>query len=111
MCEKTAWWFSIPLAMVVVAGTKAADAFSDYFQRGRYEVTLSSGVMFSPIGADRGRHTVDYTLSGLQFGWMLTDPGPAAWWRGNLEVAAEIMGGDVFEGRGNYLAGGTAWLS
>jgi len=110
MRKKTGWWFAIPLVMAVVAGAKAGDAFSDYFQRGKYEATLASGVMFSPIGADRGRHTVDYTLSALQFGWMVTEPGRATWWRGNLEVAAEVMGGDVFEGRGNYLAGGTAWL-
>jgi lipid A 3-O-deacylase len=112
MTKKASWWFSISLAMVcsVVTGARAGDDFSDYFQRDRYEATLASGVMFSPVGADKGRHTVDYTLSGLQFGWMMTEPGRPAWWRGNLEVAAEAMGGKVFEGRGSYLAGGTAWL-
>jgi hypothetical protein len=112
MSKKPVLRLSLSLAMICAfeTGARAGDDFSDYFQHDKYEATLASGVMFSPIGADKGRHTVDYTLSGLQFGWMLTEPGRPAWWRGNLEVAAEAMGGDVFKGRGNYLAGGTAWL-
>jgi lipid A 3-O-deacylase len=112
MSKKPGWWFSISLAMVCagVTGAKAGDDFPDCFQRNKYEATLASGVMFSPIGADKGRHTVDYTLNGLQLGWMLTDPGRPAWWRGNWETAFEAMGGAVFEGRGNYIAGGSAWV-
>lgn len=114
MIKKAGWWFSISLVLACAgaAGAEAdqPDDFSGYFQRDKYEAALASGVMFSPIGADRNRHTVDYTLSGLQFGWMLTDVGRSGWFRGNLEVAAEAMGGEVFNGRGNYLAGGTAWL-
>lgn len=111
MRKKPGWWFLISFAMLCAAatGAKAADDFSDYFQPGKHEVTLASSVMFSPIGADRNRHTVDYTLSGLQLGWMLTEPGRSAWWRGNWEVAIEAMGGAVFEGRGSYIAGGTVW--
>ncbi|HEX4264551.1 MAG TPA: acyloxyacyl hydrolase [Verrucomicrobiae bacterium] len=109
---KKVGWFSVSLAMIYmgVTGAKAGDDFSDYFQYDKYEVTLASGVMFSPIGADRNRHTVDYSLSGLQLGWMFTEPGQSAWWRGNWELAVEAMGGGVFEGRGNYFAGGTAWV-
>jgi lipid A 3-O-deacylase len=110
--RKKAGWFSVSLAIVCmgVTGAKAGDDFSDYFHYDKYEATLASGVMFSPIGADKGRHTVDYSLSGLQFGWMFTEPGRPAWWRGNWELAIEAMGGDVFEGRGNYIAGGTIWV-
>jgi opacity protein-like surface antigen len=93
------------------AETDPGNDLSDYFfHRGQYEIALSSGVMFSPIGADKNRHTVDYTLSGLQFGWMLTDVMGSGWLRGNVEVAGEAIGGAVWKGRGSYIAGGTAWL-
>ena len=72
-------------------------------------MALSSGAMFSPVGAVQNRPTVDYTLSGLQFGWMLSSPGQPGWLRGNWEVAVEAMGGEVFKGRGSYMAGGTLW--
>jgi len=114
MLKKPGWWFSVLL--MVACGTAAGEEadqqtdFSDYFQPDKYEVMLASGVMFSPIGADKGRHTVDYTLTGLQFGWMLTDVGRPVWWRGNWEVALEAMGGEVYKGRGSYIAGGTAWM-
>lgn len=68
-----------------------------------------SGVMFSPIGADKGRSTEDYTLSGLQFGWMLTEARGGGWLRGNWEVSLEAMGGAVYKGKGNYIVGGTLW--
>ena len=108
------WWFSILLALTC-AGAAAAEVeqqndFSDYFEHGRYELSLASGVMFSPIGADRNRHTVDYTLSGLQLGWMWTTPGEDRWWRGNWELAVEAMGGAVYKGRGSYIGGGTGWV-
>jgi opacity protein-like surface antigen len=108
------WWFSILLALActnaIAAEADQQNDFSDYFERGRYEVSLVSGAMFSPIGADRNRHTVDYTLSGLQFGWMMSTPGEQGWLRGNWELALEAMGGAVFEGRGSFIAGGTGWV-
>lgn len=66
--------------------------------------------MFSPIGANRGRPTLNYVLSGAQLGWMVTDVDHSAWVPGNLEVAGEVIGGAVFKGTGNYLAGGTGWI-
>jgi opacity protein-like surface antigen len=107
------WLFSIPLALsctgVIAADAERTKDVSDLFGHDKYELSLTSGAMFSPIGADRGRHTVDYTLSGLQFGWMLSEPGHAGWYRGNWEFALEAMGGTVFKGRGSYLVGGTVW--
>lgn len=66
--------------------------------------------MFSPIGADHLRGTENYTLSGLQFGWMLTEPGEDRWWRGNWELSLEAMGGAVYDGKGSFIAGGTLWV-
>lgn len=114
MNKKPGWRFSILLALTcgsaVGAEADQQNNFSDYFQRGNYELSLASGVMFSPIGADGGRPTVDYTLSGLQLGWMLSDVKGPGWFRGNWEVAAEAMGGEVFNGKGSYIVGGTLWL-
>jgi lipid A 3-O-deacylase len=107
-------WFSLSSAAICTMTSRATageqEGFSDYFQRGRYELTLGSGPMFSPVGADRNRYTVDYVLSGLQLGWMMTDVGGSGWLRGNWELSAEAIGGAVFKGRGSYLAGGTAWI-
>lgn len=113
MNRKLGWWFSVFIASactrVVGQGTLQSDSIDNLFERGKYELSLSSGVMFSPIGADKGRPTLNYTLSGLQLGWMLTDVTHSGWSSGNLEVAGEIIGGAVFNGPGNYLAGATAW--
>jgi lipid A 3-O-deacylase len=105
------WWFSIPLALVCAsaAGADATNDLSNYFHRDRYDVTVMSGPMFSPIGADHNRSTENYALSGLQFGWMLSDVGGGGWLRGNWEVSLEAMGGAVFAGKGSYIAGGTLW--
>jgi hypothetical protein len=113
MNRKLGWWFSVltasACARVLGQETVRSGSFDNLFERGKYEINLSSGVMFSPIGADRNRPTLNYTLSGLEFGWMLTDAGHTGWLAGNLEVTGQIIGGAVFNGPGNYLAGGTAW--
>lgn len=102
--------------MLACAGAFASDSdsqndFSDYFQRGRHELTLSSGVMFSPVGADAHRKQLDYSLTGLQFGWMLSDADShTGWLRGNWELSIEAIGAAVYKGRGNYLGGATAWV-
>ncbi len=80
------------------------------FAAGRYEASVTSGVLFSPFGPSRLRPTIDYTLSGLQFGYMPWDVKGNGWWRGNFEAVGEAFGGRVFDGPGSYLAGGTAWL-
>jgi len=96
--------------MALACASAAGADFSDCFHHDRYEMTLMSGAMLSPIGADKHRSTEDYTLSGLQFGWMLTDLNDAGWLRGNWEVSLEAMGGKVFMGKGSYIVGGTLWF-
>jgi opacity protein-like surface antigen len=110
MYRNPGWWISIPWALACVSAAGAETDFSDAFQSDHYEMALMSGTMFSPVGADQHRSTEDYTLSGVQFGWMLSDPGEPGWWRGNWEVSLEAMGGKVFEGKGSYVVGGTVWM-
>jgi lipid A 3-O-deacylase len=111
MMRNPGWWFSIPLVLVCAsaAGADATNDLSNYFNREHHDVTLMSGTMFSPIGADQHRSREYYTLSGLQFGWMLTDVGDGGWPRGNWELSLEAMGGKVFSGKGSYVVGGTLW--
>jgi Lipid A 3-O-deacylase (PagL) len=89
----------------------AAGSFSpDISSKGRFEATLTSGVLFSPFVATQGRRAVDYKVSEVQIGYMLSDARGDRWWRGNLEVVGEAFGDVVFKGEGSYIAGITAWL-
>lgn len=115
MSRKLGWWFSVFIAWACLRAIgqetlQQNDSADYFFQRGKYEIGADTAVMFSPIGADKGRPTLNYTLSGVQFGWMLTDVNPSCWLPGNVEVAAEAIGGTPFAGRGSYLAGGTGWI-
>jgi lipid A 3-O-deacylase len=82
----------------------------DHFHAGRFEVALGGGTLFSPIGHPKNRPTVNYALGEVQFGLMLTDPGGPGIFRGNLEFVPEAFGASIYDGRGNYLAGGTVWF-
>jgi len=82
-----------------------------WFTDGQCEATFTSGALFSPFGPTKGRPTINYTISELQLGYMLTDPHGPGWLRGNVELAGEGFGGAVFLGSsGSYVAGGTLWL-
>jgi lipid A 3-O-deacylase len=110
MIRNPGWWISISLGLACASAAAGEADFSNCFQHDRYEMTLMSGAMFSPIGADKGRSTENYSLTGLQFGWMLTDADTGGWLRGNWEISLEAMGGEVFSGKGTYIVGGTLWF-
>jgi outer membrane protein W len=80
------------------------------FEYGRCEIALNDGALFSPFVATGGRPHINYTVTELQFGCMLSDVKRAGWLSGNLELLAAGAGGAIFTGTGNYVAGGTAWL-
>ena len=87
-------------------------AFPDnLFSAGKWDFSLFSGPMFSPIGHPDSRPTVDYELTAVELGYMLSDvnhaPGPL---RGNWELVPSAIGAAIFRGKGNYIAGGTLWL-
>jgi len=113
MNGKLGWWFSVFIALApltAAAQESAYDPVDSFFHSGKCEASVLGGVMFSPVGADRHRPTVNYTLSGLQFGYMLTDAHEKSWYSGNVELLGEAFGGAVFDGKGSYIAGGTLWL-
>jgi opacity protein-like surface antigen len=82
----------------------------DLFEARRFEASLSSGVLFSPIGTPQSRPVINYTVTSLQFGYTLSEVKGRGWARGNFEVAGEAFGSAIFVGDGNYIAGGTLWL-
>jgi len=87
------------------------DAPVDEFLRyGTFETSLASGCLFSPFAAIRNRPTLNYTISELQVGYMLSDVAGPSIWRGNWEIASGAFGGKVFDGVGDYIAGTTIWL-
>ena len=81
-----------------------------WFAHGRSEAAFTSGAFFSPFVATHKRPTLDYTITGLQFGYMLGDARGAGWWRGNFELAADTFGSAIFKGPGTYIAGETVWV-
>ena len=85
-------------------------SYDQLFDAGRYEAALTSGVLFSPFGPSRMRQTNNYTVTGLELGYMLGDVKGEGWWRGNFELAGEGFGSIVYDGPGGYIAGATLWL-
>src|ERR1051326_3547521 len=83
---------------------------SDELFNHRYEATLNSGVLFSPFLATGGRPTINYTLTEVQFGYMLSDVKGDGWSRGNFELVGEGFGSGIFEGDGSFISGVTVWL-
>lgn len=115
MNRKLGWWFSgiITLSCLSAAGQKSTQTVGSSdspFQRDKYELGLNTSILFSPILPDKGRPTIDYSLSGLHFGWMLTDANSSCWLPGNWELLGEVIGGTPLSGKGSYLAGATVWI-
>lgn len=79
------------------------------FQPGRYEASVTSGVLFSPFIANTKRPVINYSITELQLGYMLTDFKETGFFRGNFELAGEAFASDIFAGPGSYIAGGTLW--
>jgi opacity protein-like surface antigen len=102
--------FSADSSKVLAAGGSDL-SMESAFQKGKWELGINGGVMFSPVVfINAQKHTINYTTSGIQIGYMLNDPNNAGWWRGNLELVNEVVGGVVIEGRGSYVIGDTLWL-
>jgi opacity protein-like surface antigen len=102
---------------MAISSALAADASPDdpgqsasLFRDGQYELSLNTGVLFSPFLATGGRPTINYTITEVQLGYMLSEVHGESWHRGNLELVGEVFGSAIFKGSGNYIAGATLWL-
>jgi hypothetical protein len=82
----------------------------DCFRAGTLEGTADAGLLFSPFLATQNRPTLNYELTEVQLGYMLTPVHGSSFYRGNVELVGSIFDGWIVEGRGTYVAGATAWL-
>jgi len=114
---KTASRLAIFCALFEVAATslRAQSALDDesrildLFMAGKFDVRLNNGLLFSPYGEPASRPTINYTLTGLEFGYMLSDRREAGIFSGNLEASLEVFGSALFYGPGAYVTGFTLW--
>jgi len=85
-------------------------SYNSVFQKGKWELGVNAGVMFSPFFDMITHRVVDYTTTGIQGGYMLSNPMGPSWLRGNVEVIVELFGGGVVDGKGSYVAGTIGWM-
>lgn len=76
------------------------------FDKGRIELQGSTGAYWSFSPDNSERPTLDYLLSTYRLGVMLTDVQGSGFFRGNTELLLEGFYGSVYEGAGDWLAGG-----
>jgi hypothetical protein len=61
------------------------------------------------VMATKHRPTINYTMTEIQYGYMLSDIHGSGFFRGNFELAGEALVGYIFAGEGSWIAGGTLW--
>jgi opacity protein-like surface antigen len=108
-----------PVSLLIIAalnGALAADEMTasfpveNHFQSGLWETSVGAGVLFSPFIATQTRLVLNYGLTEIQLGYMLTNPRGPAFWRGNFQAVGDAFGGPIVAGQGSYVSGVTAWL-
>jgi opacity protein-like surface antigen len=104
-----AYWVTFCVLVWRTASVCEALESDDPFTKGRYEASLTGGVLFSPFIANGGRPTINYTISEAQFGYMMDNVRSSGFFRGNYELLGEAFGSAIFEGDGDYIAGMTFW--
>jgi opacity protein-like surface antigen len=97
-------------AQTLTASAPPAPGIDDNFRTGWHEVQLGGAVYFSNIFRNYNRPKVDYATGFAQAGYMVTEPGEDAWWRGSFELAPEVFAAGIYRGPGNVIAGGTLWF-
>ncbi len=80
------------------------------FTKGAMEFEALGGAFWSVDKQSMERPEIDHWLATLRLGWMLTDVRGSNWSRGNWEFLLEGFYGQIFEGPGDYVTGGTALL-
>jgi len=83
---------------------KSVTSMTSPFDQGKLELQSASGAFFS-VGHD-GEPSLNYSSTAYRLGIMLNTPAGDGCLRGNYELMLQLMYGSVFDGPGNYLAGG-----
>ena len=92
--------------------TPAAESDEFPFVKGTKELQLLAGPIISFTGNPYRRPAINYFSEDVRLGWMLSTPSDKSsnWLRGNTEFLLEVFGGEVYQGPGNGLLGGTLLL-
>ncbi|HEX2749298.1 MAG TPA: acyloxyacyl hydrolase [Verrucomicrobiales bacterium] len=79
------------------------------FDKGR--ITYSSLYQgYGSFSFDHNGPTINYFMSSSRLSCMLTSPRGEGFWRGNWELMLEGIYGTVFDGPGDWIAGGTVLI-
>ncbi len=76
------------------------------FDKGKVSFSSVSGAFWSFTPDSSERETINYSSSSLRLGVMLSDPSDYGWLSGNTELLLEGNVGSIFEGPGDWIAGG-----
>lgn len=81
------------------------------FDKGACEVEMLAGLFIGFNGSPSAkRPAIDFASQTLRAGWMLSTPGGSGFFRGNWELLLGAFGGEIYQGPGNFLAGGSLLL-
>jgi hypothetical protein len=75
------------------------------FAAGRWEFEESTGAFFS-LNDGTFRPQINYAVQTARLGVMLSNPHGSGALAGNFELLAEVLGGAIFQGPGDVVAGG-----
>lgn len=76
------------------------------FQRGKFELQVMDGAVYSLQYTGLRRPNIDYTVTTLRVGYMIDSlHAGGTFLRGNDEFLVEAVGGAIFQGPGNALGG------
>lgn len=92
-----------PVVSQMVPGTSV-------FEAGRIELQSGTGAFWSFATDDSDGGSLDFSNSTYRLGIMLTDVQGEGWMRGNSELLIEGFYSSVFQGSGDWLAGGSLLL-
>ena len=83
----------------------AANESQVEFAAGRWEFEESTGAFFS-LNDGTFRPQINYAVQTVRLGAMLSNPHGSGVLAGNFELLVEALGGAIFQGPGDALAGG-----
>ncbi|MGI8820730.1 MAG: acyloxyacyl hydrolase [Chthoniobacterales bacterium] len=94
----------------VVRSRAVTSDFDSRFNAGTWSLEDLVGTFFLFDRAGNTRPVMDIAINTVRLGYMVNNPALSGPLRGNVELLGEIFGGTIFNGPGDVIAGGTAFL-
>lgn len=96
-----------PSAVSADSGGSTAD---ELYKEGTKTVQVGTGMLVSPLFIKTHRRDLDYSMTFVRLGYLLTDPSEKRFLpRGNFEALVQVSGSLVTDGFGEYMLE-YAWL-